>query len=194
MEALSARVPQTACKHWTPRSAKAYAKLLKEIDRSQTHVEAVFSGPKAVAPSHKATLTAVLALADNSTEVSTELRFAAIASMAAKKYSCAYAAWDDRARAGPKQATTPAPDSSHAASVLMSVCEEASDIRGAIPEERRLTGDTRAVSDDGSAVHVGYTYRFPGETQGLWRESGEGGDPHKPLGGGEEATDRRLRA
>ena len=125
----------SGCRFWTAESDEAYMYLLREADELRSHEDCVAllraRSCDAVARNDPASLAAVMALADARPGISTELRFAtAIASMAAKKYECAYAAWDDNGACWCSASDDPwIPDSAKAASVLMRVCHEASCMR-----------------------------------------------------------------
>lgn len=142
-----ARHSHSRCKFWTPKSYELQKKLMREMDACQTHRDAVVllraQSCRAVEIDDPEYLAAVLSLADSNTQVSTEIRFAtAIAAMSAKKYRCAYAAWDDNGMCWSKDSDDPwLPDSHHAASVLMRVCDEVDDIRDILPKNQRREGD-----------------------------------------------------
>ena len=123
------------CRFWTARSDAALKALLREADECQTHDEAVAALRRrccrAVADDDPEYLAAVLAVADRCTEASTDMRFAAaVASMEAGKYACAYVAWDDNGACWAKTSDDPwLPAGSHSASVRMRVCDEAREAR-----------------------------------------------------------------
>ena len=142
---LDAEAAHAGCKFW---SAGAYRSFVRELEEARGHTESVEkireSCCAAVANDDPVLLCAVLAAADGVTSVSTDIRFAtAIAAMAAKKYACAYAAWDDGGSCWSRASDDPwVPDSAHAASVLMAVCDEAGSIREGVPVDMRRAGDT----------------------------------------------------
>ena len=127
----------SGCRFWTAESNEAYKHLLREADELRSHEDCVAllrsRSCDAVARNDPARLAAVMAFADTRPGISAELRFAtAIAAMAAKKYECAYAAWDDSGACWSSTSDDPwLPDSAKAASVLMRVCHEVSCMRNA---------------------------------------------------------------
>jgi hypothetical protein len=135
------------CRHWSPGAVAAYRVFLRELDGVQDHDEALIAIRErcfaAVARNDPEQLCAVLAAADRSTAAATDIRFAtAIAAMAAGKYECAYAAWDDGGACWSRTSEQPwVPDSAHAAGVLMGVCDEASRVR------LIADGDTTSLCD-----------------------------------------------
>ena len=123
------------CRYWTVAAVVAYRQLLRELNHAQDQEDAVKTIRErcclAVSSDDPEQLCAVLAAADRSTAAATDIRFAtAVASMAAKKFECAYAAWDDGGACWSRASDDPwVPDSAHAAAVLMGACEELSALR-----------------------------------------------------------------
>lgn len=120
-----------ACRHWTAAAAQHYGKLLLEADASPSPEDAAETLRRrtaiAVIDDDPERLCAALALADRVVEASAELRFAtAIAAMAAKKYRCAYAAWDDGGQCWSAESAGPGvPASDRSAAVMRVVCDDA---------------------------------------------------------------------
>lgn len=140
------------CRYWSVGAVLAYRSFLRELDDAQDQEDAVTMIRErcclAVSSDDPEQLCAVLAAADRSTDAA-NIRFAtAIASMAAKKYECAYAAWDDGGACWSRTSDDPwVPDGAHAAGVLLGVCDEASTARGRQATDMVADGDASSLCD-----------------------------------------------
>jgi len=141
------------CRYWSVGAVVAYRQLLRDLNGAQDQEDAVKTIRErcclAVSSDDPEQLCAVLAVADRSTAASTDIRFAtAVASMAAKKYECAYAAWDDGGACWSKASDDPwVPDSAHAAAVLMGVCDELTALRAMHAKHAKHANDMDAGGD-----------------------------------------------
>ena len=142
------------CRYWSVAAVAAYRSLQRELNGAQDQEDAVTMIRErcclAVSSDDPDQLCAVLAAADRSTVAANDIRFAtAVASMAAKKFECAYAAWDDGGACWSRASDDPwVPDSAHAASVLMGVCDELSRLRARQSHETAVAeGDSASLCD-----------------------------------------------
>jgi hypothetical protein len=148
---MSQRKPKDAhasCRYWGERAAAEWQAIRQEIDKADSHEEIVrmlrARCCAALAAGDPELMCAAVAAADANAEHANKIRFAtAIAAMAAKKYECAFAAWDDGGgNCWARESEDPwVPDGAQAAHVLMAVCHEAAAIRRDVPDDRRLEGD-----------------------------------------------------
>jgi hypothetical protein len=142
-----------ACRHWSVGAVVAYRSLQRELNDAQDQEDAVRMIRErcclAVSSDDPEKLCAALAAADKSTAAATEIRFAtAIAAMAAKKFDCAYAAWDDGGACWSRASDDPwVPDSAHAAAVLMGVCDELSRLRAQQTAGTVAEGDATSLCE-----------------------------------------------